>query len=354
MHQEPARQASTLRLPAGVVQPFNLAFEPDDLHVMAFFTGHPEYEAVEAMVRHRQDAPPWVRAILTRHDQSQIDHLNDERLRTARAEPRERVFGDIECAIENAASFRRAIVRFRSFRGEAVELDVTSLGLPDPSRGGLTDPGSHASTTSLPMMCRGASALGAPSSRVLIDGKPLPIPTRIAAGSRAIAMEAYFTEQHHMAAIRSGVQVLELIERPAAFEVGEAWVYRCDGELATYRISRRSTSGEIEATRSDSRAETIRARVVEDRVGLIEVRSWHPDEARHFVCLTLSSDAFAIAVDGGEALVSGTLRVSAAGDGGASIDLYPAQPDWAAERPVRTSVASAGPNLIVLRTTIGR
>jgi hypothetical protein len=40
-------------LPNWIVQPFNLRFEPDDLHVMAYFSDHPEYEAAEAMIRIR-------------------------------------------------------------------------------------------------------------------------------------------------------------------------------------------------------------------------------------------------------------------------------------------------------------
>ena len=303
LNQDNVRRPSALRLPAGVVQPFNLAFAPDDLHVMAFFTSHPEYEAVEAMIRYRESRPPLVRAILTRHDQSQVDHLNDDRLRNARVDQRERVFGDIECLVENAASFRRVIVRFRSFRGEAVALDVTSLGLPDPTRGGLTDPGSHSSQTSLPMMVRTASTLAAPTSRVLIDGTSLPIPARIAVGGQTIAMEGYFSERHYMAAFRSGLHVLELIDEPHRFKVGEGWVYRSDGGLSTYRIVRTSTCGDIEVTRSDSRVEMIRARIVDREIEPIVITVRHADNTQHHVSLTFSDDAFAIAMGGGGDLV---------------------------------------------------
>lgn len=63
-------------LPEGIVQPFDLPFAADDLHVMACFEGHAEYEAVEAMIRRLPDRTS-VRAILTRHTQTQIDHVND-------------------------------------------------------------------------------------------------------------------------------------------------------------------------------------------------------------------------------------------------------------------------------------
>ena len=69
-----------LDLPADFLQPFLLRFRREDLHIMAFFVGHSDYEAVEAMIRYRADGTPSIRAILTRHDQRQIDHVNDDHL----------------------------------------------------------------------------------------------------------------------------------------------------------------------------------------------------------------------------------------------------------------------------------
>jgi hypothetical protein len=61
-----------LLLPRGVVQPFEILFSRDDLHVIVNLTDHPAYEAVEAMVRLLPGRPPRVRAIITRHDQTHI------------------------------------------------------------------------------------------------------------------------------------------------------------------------------------------------------------------------------------------------------------------------------------------
>jgi hypothetical protein len=52
-----------LLLPEGVVQPFDLRYAADDLHVMAFFEGHDSYEAVEAMIRRRPGGAFRVRAM---------------------------------------------------------------------------------------------------------------------------------------------------------------------------------------------------------------------------------------------------------------------------------------------------
>ena len=74
-----AREAGIV-LPHDLLQPFLLRFRYEQLHIMAFFSGHPDYEAVEAMISSRGDGTPSIRAILTRHDQRQIDHVNDDAL----------------------------------------------------------------------------------------------------------------------------------------------------------------------------------------------------------------------------------------------------------------------------------
>jgi len=64
-------------VPFEFIQPFDVFFRREDRHVIAFFSGHPVYEAVEAFLGRRHGRAPLVRAILTRHDQSQVDYIND-------------------------------------------------------------------------------------------------------------------------------------------------------------------------------------------------------------------------------------------------------------------------------------
>ena len=64
-------------MPFEFIQPFDVFFRREDRHVIAFFSGHPVYEAVEAFLGRRHGRAPLVRAILTRHDQSQVDYIND-------------------------------------------------------------------------------------------------------------------------------------------------------------------------------------------------------------------------------------------------------------------------------------
>src|SRR5436190_24401041 len=111
-------------LPPDIVQPFLLRFRREDLHIMAFFTGHPDYEAVEAMIRYRDDGTTSIRAILTRHDQRQIDHVNDDHLLAeGHGVDRETCRRDIELAIKSVPGRRRARLQFDSHAGEPVVLD---------------------------------------------------------------------------------------------------------------------------------------------------------------------------------------------------------------------------------------
>ena len=130
----PPEAGQLLLMPPGVLQPFPLRFRRDDLHVMAFFEGHSEYEAVEAMIRVRADGGCSIRAIITRHDQSQIDHVNDDvLLADLRGTDRERCRREIDLDLESLAAGRRARLAFRSSAGEHVVLDVSRQVNPMPS-----------------------------------------------------------------------------------------------------------------------------------------------------------------------------------------------------------------------------
>jgi hypothetical protein len=59
--KELSAEEAGIVLPPGLLQPFLLRFRREDLHIMAFFSGHPDYEAVEAMIRYRGDGIPSIR-----------------------------------------------------------------------------------------------------------------------------------------------------------------------------------------------------------------------------------------------------------------------------------------------------
>ncbi len=159
--------AGDVLLPPDVLQPFPLHFRRDDLHVMAFFQGHPTYEAVEAMIRLGADGRHAIRAILTRHDQSQIDHINDaELLASFQGTERECCRRDIDLQLESLGEARRARLNFAR-RKTNVSFSTWSPAVdPIPRAADWSTPAAHSAHSSLPLMWRDAEhALADPSNQ---------------------------------------------------------------------------------------------------------------------------------------------------------------------------------------------
>jgi hypothetical protein len=175
-------------------------------------------------------------------------------------------------------------------------------------------------------MYRGRSALAAPSSRVTIGGRSHHICPRIEAAGRVIAFEGFLTELQHMAAVRSSLKDLELIDMPATFKEGECWTYRSAGELVTYHPSRVSGAGDVEITRAQTKAEWIRGKLVKDKLALFELRVQDLSDPRHFASLTFADGAFAIGINGADRLITGSAEALQIGEEKASISLVPSSP----------------------------
>jgi hypothetical protein len=319
---------------------------------MAFFRGHPEYEAVEAMIRVRSGSSHSIRAILTRHDQSQIDHINDDALLADfRGTDRERCLREIGLELESSADGRRARVEFRSSAGERVVLDVVTVGQPDVKRGGWSDPGRHSPNSSLPLMWRGASTLAGPRTKVTIDDVEYQVPQKIRAGT-FVAHEGYYTERHSMGAIRAGTAVATLLKQPERIEVGAEWLFRSDAEETAYRVTALEADGALRIARLDGSGEVITAHAIDGR--LIVTRINLPAGSAATDGLTLAFDRnanFSLSIAGEQNVVSGRMRVEQATDG-LVINLSPLQPGWAADRMVRVACSRAGDQMRFV-TTIG-
>ena len=118
------------------VQPFAIDFRYETEHVIAFCSGHPEYEAVEAFIARRSTRGPRIRAILTRHDMSQVDHINEgEVVRERRAiDPtRETYHAPIAFEQTTAGALRDSVLRFSSYKGETIVLELVAAFPADPA-----------------------------------------------------------------------------------------------------------------------------------------------------------------------------------------------------------------------------
>jgi hypothetical protein len=341
-----------LLMPPGVLQPFPLRFRRDHLHMMAFFEGHPEYEAVEAMVRVHVDGNHSIRAIITRHDQSQIDHINDDALLAdLRGADRERCRREIALETESSATGRRARLEFLSSAGERVVLDLVTVGQPDVKQGGLSDPGRHSSNSSLPLMWRGASTLASPRAKVTIDDAEYPVPVKLRAGT-FIAHQGYYTEPHSMGVIRAGTVSTKLLKQPDRLEVGAQWLLQGDdGEMA-YRVATLGADGALQIAKLDGSGEIITAHAVEDRLAVTQIHL--PAEAGPPDGLVLAFDhdaVFSFSIAGEPDVVTGRVHVENGTDDPV-ITLSPLLPGWAADRIVRVTCSRAGDRMTFV-TTIG-
>jgi hypothetical protein len=339
-------------LPPGVIQPFFLRLHRDDLHVMAFFDGHPLYEAVEAMIETRADGSHGIRAILTRHDQSQIDHVNDDglhaRMRGAQREIHRR---DIGLELHAHGPNRGARLQFTSGAGEQILLEVSTQRPPAPRGAGLSDPGGHSATSSLPLMWRAASALAGPDTRVTVDDLLYRIRPRLRSGA-VVGCEGYYTEGHSMGVIRAGTVTARMVASPTRLDTGGEWTLERDGRLVVYRIIERAANGRLRIEARDGPGERIDAFAVGDRLFAQRVTAMAAGGSSER--LTLSFDqqqGFAIDLDGAGALISG--RVESQGSATSSvISLIPQRPDWAVRRPVRVT-CERSEDTWTFTTTIG-
>lgn len=338
-----------LCLPPDIMQPFILRFRRDDLHVMAFFKGHPDYEAVEAMVRFRGEDFS-IRAILTRHDQTQIDHVNDDALLAeAQGVHRQTCFRVIAFRTETEGSRQRARLAFLSHAGESIVLDLVTLARPSAEHGGLSDPGRHSPDSSLPLMWRGASALAGPETRVTIDGRDYETPVKFRAGT-FVAHEGYCSAPHAMGVIRAGTVAMRLLSRPDRICVGAEWVFESNSNKVVYRIAECCAAGNIRIERSGDGREVITALVVNAGLQVSQILRTEEGTEGGFG-LSFDAGRFALSIDGAQALVTGRVEWINDADG-SSIGLIPEHPSWSTARAVKVACSKSGDE-VRLVTTIG-
>jgi hypothetical protein len=331
-------------LPPGIVQPFDLRFSDDDFHVIAWFQGHPEYEAVEAMVRRRGQAPAAVRAILTRHDQTQVDHVNDEAAfaDAQSLDGRLTVLRDVTVQEDGTPARPCLTVRFRSFADEDVVLRLHAAAPADAARGGLTDPGRHALTSSLPLMWRRRSGLAGEGTAVTVAGIPYPVRERMRMANGFVALDGFYSEGFAMGAMRAGRQAFEILEEPARIEAGSRWRYAArDGSEAHWVVTRMPSPRQVMI--EGPRGERVFAGTDGHALTLDKV------ECLGCTLHLLPGGRFALDVADGRDLVTGTLSQA----GATSIVLAPEEPGWAVARPVTIRLQRTG-RQVQITSIVGR
>jgi hypothetical protein len=281
----------------------------------------------------RIDVTVSTRAILTKRDQTQIDFVNDiASLTSELGLERTMVLRHIGVTLnERGGGLPVTEVRFESHQNELVVLKVACASPPDPSRGGVTDPGSHALGSSLPLMLRRASALAGPSSSVSIAGIRYPILETFRKGQHFVAHHGYYTQGFHMAAIRNGSRSFRILRQPSTFRVGEQWVYETSSGKLIYEIQSRENGQALRIVSSAKQAETIYGVATASGLAMskIVLQAFHTQGEGAAVSFG-QANGFSIHVDAHADMVSGSTFAPDAN----SLTLQPKAPAWAIPRAV--------------------
>lgn len=326
--------ASEPAAPARLIVPFELVGIRADYHVMAWFTGHPDYESVEAF----DYGEGRIRAILTRHGGAQIDALNydDPDLSSGRA------WYATDIAFALARNGNDARLEMGMPDGKRLVLAFAGQGKPNPRHGGITDPGNHSADTGLPAMYRRASSVSGSGSSITIDGTAYEIPI-----DAAISKPPFFTA--YSAFLSQGFESLfvraygtrELTSLACApgdgGRAGKA-TYRTGASLNAVTISWRGDAPAIAAIASSSSARATAPRATPDRGA--EIRFDPPLAGIESVPdgSTVTARFAIVFCAGTDKAIEGTVTLSRDGELG-TIVLQPEKPEWLrASRAIRYDI----------------
>lgn len=341
------------------LQPLAVSYEPYDYHVMLYFKGHPVYESVEAMIQEQGRQIPYIRVIMTRHDQSQVEYINDpptvERIK-ATNKGRECYDAPIQYTHLQIKEQHHFFLAFTAQNEDAVVFDFRSAGKARTWFAGLVDPKDHARDSSLPIMYRERSTLADPGSKITLNGIAYKIPVKIWVPLFFKGMKGYYSESFAMGAIRQSEQRLQQISSSANMAVGEQWVYGASDRLLSYDIIERTGNQVI--LQNDN--ETIFARVSAEGFGIEKLLyadpggyqgpaftfSFDPLLPTPYYTGTLQQEIhFNIAIKD-SSLITGAIRMQRQ-EGAVKYLINADQPKWAARRNVCIVVKEEGPQIIL-------
>jgi hypothetical protein len=327
------------------VNPFNIFFEKYDIHVMLYFLDHPKYESIEAMIHESEYTQ--IRLILTMHDQSQIDYLNNQDAVNKILSDgirRETHFADIEYIRGIIGRKPEVSIGFMTIDEEKFEFYVSCASPPSKSHAGLTNPEGHSADTTFPIMYREMSSLASEKSSVIIDGKSYEIPILVNIPLFFKGLKGYYSEKFKLAVIRTGEQTIEIIQSPSAIEPGEKWVYKNGNDLTEYVI------GSIDDTTFTitSGPTVIHCIAISNQIGILSITTFPSNcddgtmviqfESPVFSSPSIQGEtAFRINTDNHEDLVTGKFIYGNTQQTQVFV-LIPDNPKWARKRNLQTTI----------------
>jgi len=344
-----------------IVQPFPIYFDCNDYHIIIFFKGHPEYESTEAMIKELDNGKTFIRAMLTRHDQTQVDYINDKKTvdnLKNRKRKREVHYTDIEYEYRKEGGKAKILLGFTSFKGEKIAVEFHAVAEATGKYAGLIDPGGHSGSISLPVMYPERTVMAAKNSKVTIDGVKYKIITKLWIPLLFKGMKGYYSEVFNIGVFRAGIEDLELIEAPSGLNIGEKWIYKSGGSKISYEIIDADKDNLI--IRRDN--ETVTAQISNGSYKIRKVSILSPTKKNNSEfavefepplqlpsfenSIEKTESSFSISINDRKSLVTGIAKVTR-DDGILGIHIVPVKPEWAAKRQVCTIVEASSGKLTI-------
>ncbi len=344
------------------LQPFNIIFNQYDLHVMLFFDGHPEYEAVEAMIQLKNEQP-LIQAIMTRHDQTQIDYINDPEipeLRQNSASNREIYYTPIEFSKSDGS----VVLKFSSSKGEKVVFNLHTVGKATTTYGGLINPEGHAQESTLPVMWSARNTLASTKSSITIEGKDYQIPPKIKIPGFFTGLKGYYTEGFSIGVINTGNIRLEMVKTPEKFEIGQKWLIKKGALETVYQINEFDGCNFTISTMNN--LERINGMVVNNRIMINSIEAMTSPKSkqkmviRFFPALPELSGildtgrdiaSFQIDINEHQKVIQGKVEMKKE-EGQVIIVLMPTRPKWSISRAFQVIINPESNNHFMVQSTI--
>lgn len=346
-----------------LVQPFNLFYNHYDLHVMLYFNGHPEYEAIEAMIKLKNVKKPEIQAIMTRHDQTQVDYLNDYqqfKMRQTAVSGREIYYTPIEFA----KSDRSVLLKFSTHKGENVVFNLHIVGKATTTYSGLIDPEGHAKESTLPVMWSGLNSLASTESSIDIDGTTYQIPVKFKIPFFFIGLKGYYSEGFSIGVINAGKTRIEMVKTPGKIEAGQEWLIKKGSLKSVYLISEFDGCGFT--VRNKNNLERINGMVLNNRIMIRSIETSASPESQEKMVIRFSPALpessrmldgerevvnIQIDINEHEKVIQGKMEMKKE-EGQVIIKLIPAKPKWAIKRVFQVEISMENNNIFQIQSSI--
>lgn len=348
-----------------IVQPFPIHFNCNDYHIILFLKDHPEYEAVEAMIKESGDGP-FIRAIITCHDQSQIDHINNyETVKMLKNKRRNRkvCYTPIHYVRTEENEKMHLLMRFTSYKREDIALDFYAAAKASHKHCDLIDPLGHSIHVSLPIMRPEKTTLAASKSKAVINGITYKAPVKVWIPFLFKGMKGFYSELFHIGVLRAGNEHIKVTNVPTSLSVGEKWVYTFGKQPFAYEI----TNVQHNNITLQSQNETVEAEIADGdfKIKKISVFSTSKEKRYYEFFITFNPGVlispitakpengvsdFSISIDRHLSLITGKVHIERKINS-VQLLLIPSHPEWAAQRPVLTKIRKQG-DVFILDTKI--